>query len=273
MIDASVLRGVPETLLVPLFYRAKETRSDNPLIKDGKAVEIIKSIDYDFSKCNKWMTQSCVVIRTQIFQDVIKAFLKENPESVVINLAAGLDNRFEEMDNGKVKWFDLDLPEVIDMRKRFMSESERRKFVASDVLDFNWVKSLGLQDTSIPVLVVAEGLLPYLPEEKVKQLLSMLSDNFPNCQIIMEIFGSAVVGREWMVCEFKDIKPKPVFFWSPHNAAEVETWDSRFKTLSVENLFDRHQERWRIMRYLFKSERIKNMLGSRCLVLDLNANR
>ena len=273
MIDASVLRGVPETLLVPLFYRAKETRGENPLIKDNKAVEIIKSIDYDFSKCNKWMTQSCVVIRTQIFQDVIKNFLNENPESVVINLAAGLDNRFEEMDNGKVKWFDLDLPEVIDIRKQFMYESERRKFVASDVLDFNWIDSLELQDKSVPVLIVAEGLLPYLPEDKVKQLLSVLSDNFSNCQIIMEIFGSAVIGREWMVFEFKDIKPVPKFHWSPHNAADVESWDSRFKMLSVENLFDRYPKRWRVMRHLFRSQRIKNMLGSRCLLLDLNTGK
>lgn len=271
MIDASVLRGVPETLLVPLFYRAKETQSVNPLIKDNKAVEMIKSIEYDFSKCNKWMTQSCVVIRTQIFQDVIKNFLSVNPDSVVINLAAGLDNRFDELDNGKVKWFDLDLPEVIAMRKQFMYESERRKFVASDVLDFDWINSLALEDKTTPVLIIAEGLFPYLPENKVKQLLSKLSDQFPNCRIVMEIFGSAVIGREWMVFEFKHIKPKPTFFWSPYDASEIEKWDKRFKLLSVENLFDRHPKRWRIMRHLFKSKRVKNMLGSRCLVLDLNA--
>ncbi len=273
MIDASALSGVPETLLVPLFYRAKETRDANPLIRDEKAIEIISSIKYDFSKCNKWVTQSCVVIRTQIFQDVIKQFLKNNPDSVVINLAAGLDNRFDELDNGKVLWFDLDFPEVIDIRKRYMQETDRRKFIASDALDFSWIDSLGLSDMNVPVLIVAEGLLPYLPEEKAQELLSVLADKFSNSQIIMEIFGSAVIGREWMVSEFKHIKPVPTFFWSPYNVADIETWDSRFQILSSENVFDRHPKRWRLMRHLFKSKKIKSMLGSRCILLDLNANK
>lgn len=61
MIDASIFSGVPETLLMPLFYRAKETQGKYSLIRDEKAIEIISSIKYDFSKCNKWMTQSCVL--------------------------------------------------------------------------------------------------------------------------------------------------------------------------------------------------------------------
>jgi O-methyltransferase involved in polyketide biosynthesis len=272
MTDTGVLNGVPETLLVPLFYRAKETRSDTPLIRDDKAVEIVDAINYDFSMCNKWLTQACVVVRTQIFQDAIRQFLEANPEAVVINLAAGLDNRFAELDNGKVLWFDLDLPDVIEIRKCYIKETGRRKFIASDVLAFDWIDSLRLVDRNVPVLVIAEGLLPYLPEDRARLLLSTLADNFLNSRIILEIFGSVVVGREWMVSEFKHIKPRPEFLWSPHNPRTLETWDSRFKILKVENLFDRHPARWRSMRYLFKSETIKNMLGSRCISLQLNAS-
>lgn len=271
MTDAAILSGVPETLLVPLFYRAKETQSSDPLIKDEKAVEIVNTIKYDFSHCNKWLTQASVVVRLQIFQDAIRGFLKNNPASVVINLAAGLDNLFSELDNGQVQWFDLDFPHVINIRKQYIKETDRRKFIASDALDFDWMKAVTVKQNQ-PVLIVAEGLLPYLSEDKAKQLLSSLADNFENSQIILDIFGSFTVGREWLVSEFKHIEPKPSFLWSPHNPYELEAWDKRFKTCNVENLFDRHPKRWRGMRFIGNFNYLKNMMGNRCITLDLHAN-
>ena len=267
------LNGVPETLLVPLFYRAQETRSPTPLIRDDKAVEIVDSLDYDFSHCNKWSTQACVAVRTKLFQDAIKSFLNKNPNSVIINLAAGLDNRFSELDNGQVRWFDLDLPEVIETRKRYINESERQTFIASDVLDYSWIDSLGIEDRSKPVLIIAEGLLPYLPEDKAKALMSTLADRFPNGQMLLEIFASVSVGREWIVTEFKHIRPIPKIRWSPHNPHDIAQWDSRFKINAVENILAHCRSKWRFLWHLFKtSASIRNLLGSRIITLQLNQN-
>ncbi|HBZ19782.1 MAG TPA: hypothetical protein DEO60_01525 [Bacteroidales bacterium] len=44
------------------------------------------------------------------------------------NIGCGLDTRFERIDNGKLKWFDIDFPEVIKLRGRFMNENSRRIF-------------------------------------------------------------------------------------------------------------------------------------------------
>jgi O-methyltransferase involved in polyketide biosynthesis len=43
------LRDVQETLILPLWGRAVESRKSKPLLIDTKALEIINSIDYDFS--------------------------------------------------------------------------------------------------------------------------------------------------------------------------------------------------------------------------------
>ena len=268
-----LLDGVSETMLVTLFYRAMETRSEHPLIEDPKAVEIVESVDYDFSRCNKWTNQACMAVRTRIFQDAIGDFLKEHPHSVVINLAAGLDNRFSELDNGTVRWFDLDLPQVIDVRRRYIEETDRSKFIASDVTALEWIDMLNIEDPSIPVLIVAEGLLPYLEEQQAKTLLSTLATRFPNSRAVFEIFGSFVVGREWVVTEFRDIRPKPKFLWSPHDPSSMETWDKRFKTVAVENLLARYPEQWRFLWHFFKlSSRVRDALGNRIVTLDLNAH-
>lgn len=269
MTDATVLNGVPETLLVPLFYRAKETREAQPLIRDEKAVEIVDSIQYDFSHCNKWMTQASVVIRLEIFQERIRDVLDKHPDSVVINLAAGLDNLFGEMDNGKVEWYDLDLPQVIDIRKNFIEESERRHFIACDALDTSWFDSIS--DTSgRHVLIIAEGLLPYLPEQEVRVLMSKMADRFADAEIILDIFGSFTVGREWVVSEFKHIDPKPSFLWSPHDPYQLADWDQRFNITRIDNLFDRHPNRWRTLRIMGMFDYTRNLMGNRIICMTLN---
>ena len=45
--------GVPETMVQTLYARAKETRKKNAKINDEIAVELVKKLDYDFSKADK----------------------------------------------------------------------------------------------------------------------------------------------------------------------------------------------------------------------------
>lgn len=265
------LHGVSETLLVTLFYRARETQSATPLIRDPKAVEIVESLDYDFSRCNNWANQACMAVRTRLFQDAIRVFLQEYPDSVVVNLAAGLDNRFSEMDNGTVRWFDLDLPDVIQVRSRFIQETDRRKFIASDVLDLDWIDQLGITDPATPVLVVAEGLLPYLPESQVINLLQTIARRFPVSRTVFEIFASFVVGREWIVTEFRHIRPRPRFLWSPYDAMDLEQWDQHFRIRAVENLLDHYPEKWRFLWHVSRlSQWLRNAFGNRVVTMDLN---
>lgn len=47
--DKIVLTGEKETLLIPLYGKAKEFEKNNPILIDRKAVEIVNQIDYNFS--------------------------------------------------------------------------------------------------------------------------------------------------------------------------------------------------------------------------------
>jgi O-methyltransferase involved in polyketide biosynthesis len=39
-----------ETLLIPLYGKALESKKQNPILKDPKAEEIIEKIEYDFKQ-------------------------------------------------------------------------------------------------------------------------------------------------------------------------------------------------------------------------------
>jgi len=123
------LTGIPKTLMIPRS-RANETSSPNPIIRDEHAVEMVKQIDYDFSQFDReWMTQLFVVIRTEILDGSVKDFIDRHPAALIVNLGCGLDTRFFRVDNGKTRWYDLDLPELIRINKLFFEETDRYKMI------------------------------------------------------------------------------------------------------------------------------------------------
>ena len=96
------LKGISETLLVPLWARAVETKRSNHIIKDDKAVEMMEHIEYDFSKFDlQEMPQISIIIRTELLDKATQAFMDKNPDAIIINLGCGLDTRFSRLDNGK----------------------------------------------------------------------------------------------------------------------------------------------------------------------------
>jgi O-methyltransferase involved in polyketide biosynthesis len=124
------LGQVEETLLVPLYARAVETRRKRPILKDAKAVEMVESIDWDFERMGqRWRMMACVM-RTAAFDIRVADFLRRHPDGTVVEIGCGLNTRFERLDNGRVHWFDLDLPDSIELRRRFFTDSERRTALA-----------------------------------------------------------------------------------------------------------------------------------------------
>jgi O-methyltransferase involved in polyketide biosynthesis len=114
------LSGVMETLLITLYARAKDAMSETPVINDKKAAEMVKKIDYDFSKFDSgWMSYYGVLARAKTMDEQTRKFITQNPNCVIVSVGCGLDTRFSRVDNGKIQWYNLDFPEVMEQRKLF----------------------------------------------------------------------------------------------------------------------------------------------------------
>lgn len=138
--------------------------------------------------------QQFVMSMTPNEVDKTQRFLQQNPKGKVINIGAGLDTRFTRVDNGELKWFDLDMPEVIKLREKFFSESDRVKFISKSVLDSSWVDDIGISPEE-PVLIIAEGILMYLKEEDVKRVFSILAGSFPGAEMYFDVVHTYFVGK------------------------------------------------------------------------------
>ena len=178
------LGTVPETLLVPLYARAVESRRKHPILDDPKAIGMVDSIDWDFQRFNqRWRVIGCT-LRSAMFDEWVKAFLRSHPEGTVVEIGCGLNTRFERLDNGRLHWFDLDLPEVIELRRKFFADSERRTTLAASVLDPDWIAAV--RRSPGPYFFVAEAVLLYLTEREVKAALAQIAANFPDVSIAFD---------------------------------------------------------------------------------------
>jgi len=157
------LGAVQETLFITLAARARETQRKRPVLCDPKAGQMLRSIDYDAAKYGRGAGGGVTVLRTAIFDFWIRAFLAGVPSGTVLELGTGLNTRFERVDNGRVHWLDLDLPDTIDLRRAFFADTERRRMIPASVLDEDWLPVMA--QSPEPYFFVAEGVLAYLPQD------------------------------------------------------------------------------------------------------------
>jgi methyltransferase (TIGR00027 family) len=192
---------VAETLLIILYIRAIESQRPDALVKDEKAEALVSQMDQDLlrgklAKIEDY-SQVAIVLRSRDFDRHARDFLARHPEAVVVHIGCGLDTRFERVDNGQVEWYDLDLPDVIELRRKLvggeglaMSEVEgaRHHFLACSVLDSAWLDTVSAHGNR-PFLFLAEGVFMYFEEAKVKSLVLTLRDHFPGADLVFDAFS------------------------------------------------------------------------------------
>jgi O-methyltransferase involved in polyketide biosynthesis len=248
-IDVDRISNVPETMLIPLWARAVEARQVQPIVRDLKAVEIMERIDYDFSKFRKArLSQVGVSIRTMLLDGETRGFLERRPEAVVINLGAGLDTRFERLGADRIRaWYDLDLPEAVELRQRVLSPGPRNTFLAKSLLDFSWMDDVA--EGGSPVLIIAEGLFMYFTEDELRPLFQRLVERFPHAEMLFEMLSPMMVGKARYHDSVTKVGGAIEFRWGVRDSRALESWDVRLHFVAEWNYLDYHRERWGIMRW------------------------
>jgi O-methyltransferase involved in polyketide biosynthesis len=189
------LGAVEETLLITLYGRAVETRDPDGLLEDPAAVAMVEAIDYDFAKFDGKPSLLGACLRTLLFDHWVRAFLAEHPAGTVVEVGTGLNTRFERVDNGRVRWLDLDLPDAIALRRRFFREDEpRREMVAASVLDTSWMERAA--ELRGPWFFAIEAVLPYLAEDQVHWLFAELTRRFPGSWLATDIATTPMVADQ-----------------------------------------------------------------------------
>jgi len=226
------LSKVQETLLITLYAKAIDNRSKNPILHDVKADQLVGMIDYDFTKLNSWGNDNLIVVRAKQYDDWIQQFIKRNPVCVVLHLGCGLDTRVTRINPpSTVHWFDIDFPEVIQLRKNFYAEHPGYQMIESSITDPTWLAEIS---TGQPVMIIAEGVLEYLTGEEVKGLLNRLTDYFSHGVITFDVMNSFAIQSA------KSAANEPtagLHKWEVNDIREVDALDPKLKREKAISIF------------------------------------
>lgn len=110
---------------IPRKHKVRGSHQGRKVSRDSR------KIDFDFEELGDVSDESVLSItfRTLTMDNLTKQFVERNPDGTVVSMASGLDFRHERIDNGKILWFDVELPEVIALRRRLFKESRRMRFI------------------------------------------------------------------------------------------------------------------------------------------------
>jgi O-methyltransferase involved in polyketide biosynthesis len=238
--------NVPEILFKPVYFRAKETQRSDAIIQDPIAVEILQKISPNLSGIDDWTIQFGIVIHTMIVDNVVKQFLQQHPDAVIITLGGGLATRPLLMDNGQAEWFCVDDPAVETYWNQLIGTSDRNHFVSSIVTDLTWIDRIPKSRSAI--LFVAEGVFLYLTEQEVKQVVLSLQEKFPGSEIVMEVIGKFIL-YSTQLFRSKAI-PGGCFRWGIDDCHQMESWSPGIKMLKEYFCSDYYPERQGYMNFL-----------------------
>jgi len=242
------LSSVAETMLIPLYIRAMESQRPDAMMKDEKAVALVTQMSYDFDRVRKIpMTEGNKIARIMLTRGMDRCardFLSRHPEAVVVHIGCGLDSRFERVDNGRVEWFDLDLPGVIDLRRRFIGdERERYHLLGCSVLEDAWLEAVKVHSQR-PFLFLAETVFVYFTEAQVKSLVLTLRDHFPGAELVFDGWTPFLV---WVGNRQLSLSSSKVaaglLHWGLWRGQELEGWGDGIRLLDEWGFFDQPEPR------------------------------
>ena len=273
----NAITDISETLLIPLYARARETQSKNPLITDRKAVEITQQLNPVFAASDSPLHRQLatgkirrtanikltafLALRTRRFDRYCQEYLQRAPQGVIVELGCGLSSRFSRIDNGTVEWYDLDLPEVMAIRNRFFPQTPRCHPIASSVLDVQWMELVAPSQDH--VLFIAEGLLMYLYEAEVRSLVRELQRRFPGCELVCEVENSFVINvlqkERWKKKFQRDhhLGPEATMHFGIREGRDLESWGRGIQFLDEWTIFDDREKKLGWMNLFRFSKRLR----------------
>jgi O-methyltransferase involved in polyketide biosynthesis len=184
-IDGNGLDGVSATSLWTLHSRAVEAQRPDATIIDPMAVNLAAKINYDYLKFGK--PSQVFALRSLLFDHATSSYLSSHPKASVVALAEGLQTSFWRLDaagvTGDSTWYSVDLPPVIEVRRRLLPSDKRIVELSQSALDRSWMDRV---DSANGVFITAEGLFMYFEPDEVMSLIADCAKRFPGGQLMFD---------------------------------------------------------------------------------------
>lgn len=197
--------SVQETLIIPLYGRKVCTERFPGLFQDPAALALMERLDYDFDALKKKVSGPVrqfgaleVAMRQTDLSWEVRDYLKDHPRAAVVNLGCGLDQTGENCDNGCCHIYNLDLPDVIEIRKQLIPERDRVTLISADLTDPAWMDRIDAHEGAV---FIAAGVFYYILRKDVEKLVNAMAEKFSGGRLCFDAAGERAVKlmlRTWV---------------------------------------------------------------------------
>lgn len=193
---------VEDTLFVPMLGRIYASEYCPQVLYDKKALELKNNLPLDLieQKKQNQYTLLASASRSANMDRFIRSFLERRPNGVIVQLGCGLETTYYRCDNGRTRWYAVDLPHVIKYRRGLLPQPEREFYISGDAFAKDWIKKVRNDVLDAPVLVTAGGLFHYFEEHKIISLLRMIGQS-GNMEVVFDTVnrkGMAMMQKKYM---------------------------------------------------------------------------
>lgn len=234
---------VAETLLIPLYMRAKESRREHPILNDKTAERLADSMEYDYSKFDgASKSEVGCLVRGWYFDRAVQRFIQTHEHPVVVNVGCGLDTRFQRIGSDKAVFYDMDLPEVIELRRKLLPEQPGNRYIAASLLETEWMDTLLKEQSGADFIFVAEGVLMYFYEEQVRSFLHEVVKRFAGGELWFDVCGTMMTRHGVKPDSLRNTDVQIRF--GMDNGHRVEQWEPGLKLIDQANYMKFFRQRW-----------------------------
>jgi methyltransferase (TIGR00027 family) len=286
-VEPLILSDLAQTGLLTAFCRAVESRSRAPLLADPQAealaARLAPRLAHSPSRLLRDLARGRVrpdlvaqfALRARKYDRYARDFVRRQPGGCLVNLGCGLDTRFWRIDDGRLRFYDLDLPEVIALKRSLVAETDRYHLIGRSVLDHRWMECLSAEQPG-PCLFLAEGLIMYLPPSGVRALVLELQARFPGSELMFETVHAAWLKPwlKWLVTLRRQrqlgLGRGAEYQFGLRDSHELEAWSPGLRLLAEWTYLDEHEprigplrlvRRWKLFRYAHWT--VRYLLGPR----------
>lgn len=246
------INQISRTAFLTLQCHAMDAMSRDPILNDQSSIKTLETLKKALSESdsefyrrifNDRIKQSLVkhtVLRARQYDRYIRDFLERYPAAAVVNIGCGLDDRFSRVDNGRIMFYDLDLPDIMNIKKQLFNENERYVQFSQSVFEYDWIGRI----PRTRVILVAEGVFMYCEETDVKALFHHLQTGMDHPEIVFEVFNRKWL-RGWrrksMEIKLKrelKLDEEALFRFGISDSDEIEHWQDGYRLLGDWSYFD-----------------------------------
>ena len=240
---------VHETLVIPLFGRLICSERFPALFSDLEARRICDSLDYDFAEKRRKMESPAglfgaleVAQRQYDLRCEVEAYLKAHPRAAVVNLGCGLDDTFSKCDNGLCRGWNIDFPDVIEVRNQLLPAIDRETNLACDLNDYGWMEKIDASDGAV---FFAAGVFYYFKTEDVRRLFDAMARRFPGGALAFDACnerGAKLMRKTWL--KEAGITDVDAFF-SLEDEGELRGWSDGFAAVTAKSYMRGYRDIYR----------------------------